>query len=251
MTIAGDNIIPELDSVAPPVLDAVAAFARRLIAELDGKVPAGELAMLRQQAEAVNTGARTPVAPPPPDPTQPTIVRDEVALGRLATIVTDADEVVVDLETSDLDSRRGVIVGIGIAAGQATYYIPVNHRREDTGELRPDQLPLHQVLDALRLQSKPIIADNAKFELKWLARHGGITCRIAWDTMLAARLMNSNLPADLETLATRELDVPAWSLPAADMKRMEYLPIEKVAAYNGKDCWYTHLLARKQREVCT
>jgi hypothetical protein len=225
-------------------------FAQRLIQDVREMVSAGEIALLRQQLAAMDARCADPDCPLPPDPTTPTIVRDETALAGLAPIVAGADALVVDLETSGLDPRKGDIIGIGIAVAGATYYIPINHRGEEDHQLRAGQLPLARALDALRLGEKRIIADNAKFELKWLRRHGGITPVVAWDTMLAARLMRSDLPAGLKALAMRELDVPDWSLPKADLARIEFLSIETVAAYCARDCWYTHLLYLKQRDAC-
>jgi hypothetical protein len=54
------------------------------------------------------------------------------------------------------------------------------------------------------------------------------------------------LPADLKTLAGRELDVPDWGLSKAEIKRLQFLPIEVVAAYCAKDCAYALLLYRRQ-----
>ena len=65
--------------------------------------------------------------------------------------------------------------------------------------------------------------------------------------MLAARLLRSDLPAELKDLAVRELDVPDWGLTKADIERVQFLPIERVARYCAKDCRYTLELYRRQR----
>ena len=105
--------------------------------------------------------------------------------------------------------------------------------------LRPNQLPLTDVLTALQLRTKTLIAHDAKFELKWLRRHGNVDCDFHWDTMIAARLLRSDLSGDLEKVVVRELDVPEWALPPADLKRLLFLPIETIAARCAKDCRYT------------
>jgi len=46
------------------------------------------------------------------------------------------DEMVIGLETAGLDPRAGVVVGIGLAVAQRTYYVPINHRFEGGGALR-------------------------------------------------------------------------------------------------------------------
>jgi DNA polymerase I-like protein with 3'-5' exonuclease and polymerase domains len=93
-----------------------------------------------------------------------------------------------------------------------------------------------------------MIGHNAKYEYKWLFHHGKIRCQFAWDTMIAARLLRSDLPADLKSLAARDLDVPEWDLPKGEKARIRFLPIEDVAAYCAKDCWYTLMLYRRQKE---
>ena len=183
----------------------------------------------------------------PPDPTRPTVVRTQARYRDVAKKVVEAPEVVVDLETSDLDYRKGEIVGIGLALRDGPLYIPISHRFEEDGKLRPCQLSLVNVLTALRLQEKHLIGHNAKFEFKWLRHHGNFRCEFGWDTMVAARLLRSDLPADLKAIAERELDVPDWGLSKAEIKRVQFLPIETVAAYCAKDCWYTLAIYRRQR----
>jgi hypothetical protein len=229
--------------------NALHTWATGLLDRLGDQIPSYNLAVLRQQTMellANNTTASSVMVEI--DPVKPLIVIDDDQLKVLAERVRNTDVVIIDIETSDLDPREGVIVGLGIAITDTTFYIPINHRFEN-GDLRPNQLPLAQVLATLQLENKPLIADNAKFELKWLQYHGGITCNFIWDTMLSARLLRSNLPADLKTVAERELDVPSWDLSKEEMKRMQFLPIDKVAAYCAKDCWYTRCLWLKQREV--
>jgi hypothetical protein len=102
--------------------------------------------------------------------------------------------------------------GVGLAVVDAAYYIPINHRFADGGALRPNQLPLGEVLSVLRLQDKDLINHNSKFERKWLSHHGHIETRVVWDTMIAARLLRCDRSAELKDVAARELDVPDWDL---------------------------------------
>ena len=224
----------------------LASWAARLIDELPDDTPAEELALLKSQVSALSAAA--PAADLlPPDPTAPKIVRDRKALKQVAGIVQDAAEVAFDLETSSLDPDSGEIVGVGLATGAGNYYLPVSHRFEDSGLLRPDQLPLDVVVRELRLADLPLIAHNAKFEFKWLRRHAGVDCTFAWDTMIAARLLRSDQSAELKDVAARELDVPDWGMTKAEIERVQFLPIERVARYCAKDCYYTLELYRRQR----
>lgn len=226
-------------------IPSVAGWGTKLIDELANSIGADDVSILRLQLDALT---RSPITPPLKQPatTHPIIVRSRSSLKQVASAVADAAQVVIDLETAGLDPRKGEIVGIGLAPPEATYYIPISHRSAETGKLLVSQLPLTEVLAALRLQEKRLIAHNAKYELKWLQHHGKFTCQFVWDTMLAARLLRSDLPADLEKVAVRELDVPDWSLPPDDLKRIQFLPIQTVATYCGKDCRYTLEIYRRQ-----
>jgi DNA polymerase I-like protein with 3'-5' exonuclease and polymerase domains len=215
---------------------------------LRGQISAREITILESQFDALSQDD-APQISSRPDPAKPSIIRDTSALSELAARVAESEGFVVDLETSDLDHRKGEIVGIGLAVAEATYYVPVSHRFRGSRRLRPGQLPFVEVLPALRLEQRPWIGHNLKFELKWLRHHGNVSCRLSWDTMIAARLLRSDLKADLKTVAMRELDVPDWGMSAAEMRDIQFMPIETVAGYCAKDCWYTLLLCRRQK-VC-
>jgi hypothetical protein len=232
---------------APTIAIDIWQPLRETIDKLAPSIPAEDLAVLRSQLAEV--GQKTPLpAAPESNPLRPVIVRDRNMLADMTAKLTEAEQLVIDLETSGLDHRAGEIVGIGFAFSGATYYIPVQHRFEKDSALRPGQLPLNEVLAALQLPQRRLIAHNAKFEAKWLRHHGGIRCRFIWDTMIAARLLRSNLPADLKTLAVREMDVPEWDLSKEEIRRVQFLPIEKVASYCAKDCWYTLLIYERQQK---
>lgn len=224
-----------------------AAWASSLLAASTDRLSDDEITALRAQIESISRPPANAVAIQP-DPTAPTVVRDRKTLEKIAELVQAAPEVAIDLETSALRPRVGEIVGIGLAVGaNANFYVPIAHQWPESKLLRPDQLPLGLVASALHLDQLPLIAHNAKFELRWVRYHAGVSCRFIWDVMLAARLLASHRPADLKTVATRELDVPDWSLPKADMGRIQFLPIDQVARYCAKDCRYTLELFRRQR----
>jgi len=224
----------------------LADWALHLVSELPDDIPDDERALLDGQVRAII--AQAGVADPlPPDPTAPQVVRDHKALKRVTGIVGDAAEVVIDIETSSLDPTSGEIVGVGLATEAGNYYLPVNHRFEDSGLLRPDQLPLDVVVRGLGLAGRPLVAHNAKFEFKWLRRHAGVACTFAWDTMIAARLLRSDQSAELKDVAARELDVPDWGMTRVDIERVQFLPVDRVARYCAKDCRYTLEIYRRQR----
>jgi DNA polymerase I-like protein with 3'-5' exonuclease and polymerase domains len=229
----------------------VSAWATQLLADLSPTLCASDAAMLKQQLAVLQKAPSGEAPPAKFDPSRPTIVRAAKDLDALACEIAVAAEVVVNLETSGSSPDRGVIVGVGLALEQSSFYIPLDHRFDQEDHYRrPDQIPLIDVLDALCLQAKPLIAHNAQAILKWVRHHADMAFEFAWDTMIAARLLRSDLPADdLEKVAIRELNVSSWRLPPAQMQRVQILPIEHVAAICAKDCTYVRLLAANQREV--
>jgi DNA polymerase-1 len=227
----------------------VADWAEALVAEmgqLQRPLPGDELAVLRAQVADLRC-AEAERDPAAPDPTLPTLVRDTASLERLAEAVREEPIVAVDLETSSLDHRAGEIVGVGFAVPSGTFYMPTAHRVRETRRLQPDQLPLRRLADIVDLEHAPLVAHNAKFELKWIRHHLRVTPRFVWDTYIAARLLRSDKPAGLKELATRELDVPEWGLNSREMGEIQFLPVDRVARYCAKDCYYTLQLYHLQQ----
>lgn len=218
-------------------------WARQLVSQLVDLPPA-ERAILAGQLAVLEA---SPVEPPAAARPSVQVVRDGEALRRLVAQLAGADVAAIDLKTSALDPRRGEVVGVGLAADGVVAYVPVGHRFEETNDLLPDQLPLAEVVATVRLADLPLVAHNAKFELVGLRRHAGVDPRFICDTMIAAKLLRSDLSADLEEVAVRELDEPPWALSQAELQRIAYLPIDRVAVYCGKDVRYTLALLRRQR----
>ena len=80
------------------------ASAQCLIGELPDDLLADEQALLSSQVQSLGTNAPI-VDLRPPDPAAPQIVRNSKALKGMAEQLADADEIVIDLETSALDPR--------------------------------------------------------------------------------------------------------------------------------------------------
>jgi DNA polymerase-1 len=233
-------------SAEPVSVVDIATWARHILSAAASEFSDDERAVLDGQVRALGRPS-PPAGSSPPDPTTPTVVRERKALKQISEQLGGVDEVALDLETSSLDPCSGEVVGVGLSCAGANYYIPTGHRFVESEQLRPDQLPLDAIVNVLRLEQRPLIAHNAVFEFRWLRRHAGIACRFVWDVMLAARLLASHLPADLKDVAMRELDVPDWSLPKAEISQVQFLSIDRVARYCGKDCRYTLELYRRQR----
>ncbi|MGV6483032.1 DNA polymerase I [Stenotrophomonas indicatrix] len=121
--------------------------------------------------------------------------------------VQQADLISFDTETDALDAMRARLVGISLAVepGKAAY-IPVGHDYPGA----PAQLPLAQVLDALRpaLQdpAKKKLGQHGKYDLHVLRRHGVDVQGYHDDTMLESFVLNSTATRhDMDSLALRYL----------------------------------------------
>jgi DNA polymerase I-like protein with 3'-5' exonuclease and polymerase domains len=239
--------MPDTPPVEPQFTN-VSQWADHLLANLPSTpLRPEERLLLDAQRAALATAATADSAVACEQRNRPTIIRDSQELAGLAEAIANEPAVAIDLETAGLDPREGEIVGVGFAAGEATFYVPVGHRFRETNGLLPDQLSLADLGAAIDLTALPLVAHNAKFEFRWLRHHLSVLPRFVWDTMLAARLLRSDLRAGLKEVAVRDLDVPDWSLPNSELAQIQFLPIDRVANYCCKDTQFTLDIYRRQK----
>ena len=185
--------------------------------ELGGPVPAPAVAneatpslrgtaagFARGSAEAPPVGELDPALSAPGE--YETVLTTEQLQAWVAR-VQQADLISFDTETDALDAMRARLVGISLAVepGKAAY-IPVGHDYPGA----PAQLPLAQVLDALRpvLQdpAKKKLGQHGKYDLHVLRRHGVDVQGYHDDTMLESFVLNSTATRhDMDSLALRYL----------------------------------------------
>lgn len=131
-------------------------------------------------------------------------ITDEAGLNELLTVLANAPGFAFDTELSGLSPLRDDLVGISLAVRPgAAWYIPIGHRSGS-------QLPRQQVLDALAPffadPQRPKYAHNAKFDIEVLGAAGLTVEGLAFDTMLAAGLLNKRMA--LKEVAFFELKLP-------------------------------------------
>ena len=177
------------------------------------------------------------------------VVRTSLDLLLLRDKLAGSDVITIDIETSSLEPREGFIVGIGLGVEGLVAYIPIAHALPEDGTLLPDQLSLFEVVNTLDLKSKKFIAHNAKFEFAWFKFHAGINLEFDWDTLLAAKLLQPNMAADLENVAIRELDVAPWSLSTKSMDAFQTVDLGTASNYCGKDVLYTYQISQTQKKA--
>ena len=134
--------------------------------------------------------------------------------------------VVIDIETPgqvDPYEQGARVLMVGVALSDTEAYV----------FKYPYIKPLLKVL-----QSKPLIAHNAKFERNWLRKAYGFEGNFVVDTMLLAHYANEQQPVGLEALAQKFFDAPAYG------ENIDYVnePWKSYSEYCALDCTYTYAL---------
>lgn len=143
--------------------------------------------------------------------------------GRTVSTLEDLDDVVhrirehgsfaFNVQATGVLPMRAELVGIGLAAGEYGAYVPLGH-------VDGEQIDREAALERLR----PLFADarlpkrahNAKFHIVLLARYGLPVNGLAFDTMIAAFLLESGQ----RTLALRDL---AWAKVQVELPSVQSL----------------------------
>ena len=178
------------------------------------------------------------------------VVADRKGLGRLIELLSKADHITLDVETTSTDPMEAELVGIALGVGpEEGYYVPVGH----LGQGSERQLPLEEVLDGLRPvledSAVPKWAHNAIYDLGVLSRHGVSVRGLAFDTMIAAFLVDpSGRGYGLKDLAWKRLGVevtPISELIGSGRTEitMAEVPIDRAAPYAAADVVFTDRLA--------
>ncbi len=164
----------------------------------------------------------------------------------------DAAELIAfDTETDALDAMQANLVGISVAVepGKAAY-IPVGHNYPGA----PAQLPMQQVLDALRPvlenPAKKKLGQHGKYDLHVLRRHGVNLQGYHDDTMLESFVLNSTATRhDMDSLAMRYLGYTTIKFEDVAGKGAKQIPFSQVglveaARYAAEDADITLRLHR-------
>ena len=162
-----------------------------------------------------------------------------------------AEEFAFDTETDALDAMRANLVGVSLAVepGKGAY-IPVGHDYPGA----PVQLPMQQVLDALKPlledASKKKLGQHGKYDIHVLRRHGIAVRGYADDTMLESFVLNSTATRhDMDSLAQRYLGYTTTKFEEVAGKGAKQIPfsqvgIDEASAYAAEDADITLRLHR-------
>ncbi len=185
------------------------------------------------------------------------------ALSVLARSLATADVFAFDLETDSTNELVANIVGLSFSLGEGeAFYVPVGHTQAADGSEVGRQIPVDQVLDALRpaLTNPAVgkVGHNAKYDMMVLARHGVWVAGLTFDTMVGAYLLNPGRRSlGLKEQAFEVLGVimtPISELIGSGKKQitMAQVPIGLAAEYAGADADMTlrllHAIQPRLRE---
>lgn len=231
--------------------------------------------LTQQKHSAVDTTAEPPSAQPEANPAPDNAAVPASALDRsqYQTVLTEADFqqlrailqqatlVAFDTETTSLDYMQAELVGMSfaVAPGQA-WYLPVGH--DYLGA--PEQLPLQQVLSALKpwLEDSQAakVGQNLKYDKSVLARYDIELNGIAFDTMLESYTLNSVAGRhDMDSLSERHLQhqpIAFEDIAGKGSKQLTFnqIELEKAAEYAAEDADVTlqlHLAMWPQLQQAT
>ena len=184
-------------------------------------------------------------------------VFDEISLGRVISMVEEAGELSIDLETDSKLPMNARIVGFSLCPvpGRA-FYVPVGH--SDIMEAEK-QMKLDVALSMLKpvFESEDIskIGQNIKYEMLVLRNHGVRLRGIYFDTMLAAHLLDASRGSyKLDELSRMELGHRMISYDdvtgkGKSKKNFAEVDIETATRYSCEDSDVTLILSRKFLEA--
>ncbi|HVQ27155.1 MAG TPA: DNA polymerase, partial [Planctomycetota bacterium] len=152
-----------------------------------------------------------------------------------------AELAALDTETDSLDPMRARIVGLSFSVEPgAACYIPLAH----TYPGAPDQLPLEEVLAALRPwledETRAKVGQHVKYDQHVFLNHGIEVRGYRHDTMLQSYVFEAHKPHNLESLASRHLNRTGLTYEQVCGKGAQQIPFAQVeltraTEYSGED----------------
>jgi len=154
------------------------------------------------------------------------IIDTEAKLARLATLLETANIISLDVETTGLDIRDCILVGLAIAFEPGlAFYIPLKHY-----DISMDRSLVKSYLKPL-LERKPIIGHNLKFDYKFIKRDLDISLNCEHDTFILVKLLDIFSSAGLKFLCEVLFDYEVQELTnIAKNFDIKYSELDKLLA---------------------
>lgn len=134
-------------------------------------------------------------------------------------------------------------------------YVPINHCKQGTDELLPNQISendVGRILSKLNKDNCKLIYHNGKFDMRVIYNTLGFYPPIWWDTMLAAQLLNENEKAGLKLQYQRHVNP---TMGTYNIERLfkstpyQWISPEIFALYAAIDAYDTYLLQQYQESL--
>ncbi|MHB1354708.1 MAG: DNA polymerase I [Anaerolineae bacterium] len=224
---------------------------------LVGRIPQGaSIAPLQGQLFAAEPGKpRVSIATKPLTLGDYRVIDTEVALIELAGVLRQAELLAIDTETNSTNAMRAKLVGISLAfkPGEA-YYLPLEHdERLHPGQLLQIAWVQRHLGPILGDAKIPKVMHNSDFDLIILAQHGLPVEGVAFDTMIAAWILEpEGRGLGLKNQAFQRLGVEMTPIEELIGKgkaqiSMDMLPVSRVAPYASADADMTLRLVDTMR----
>ena len=166
-------------------------------------------------------------------------------LHNLVKIISNKSIVAFDTETTSLNTREALLVGISFSwdLGCAAY-VPIGH----VHDANKNQLDLHEVLSILKpwfeSDKNAKLAHNLKYDQHILERNGVFLGGVLHDTLLQSYVLEAHRRHDLESLSQRFLNRKGISyddLTGKGKKRIgfEEVEIDLASKYSCEDSDFT------------
>ncbi len=166
----------------------------------------------KRELDSLPADADAPAAPAATQPVRYETVLDEAQLYAWLARVQGAELVALDTETTSLDPMQARLVGLSLSVAPFEgAYIPLAHDYAGA----PAQLGLEFVLERLKPwleDARPCkLGQHLKYDAHVLANHGIRLDGIAHDTLLQSYVLEAHKSHDLDSMASRHLDVKTLS----------------------------------------
>ena len=215
---------------------------RRLYTELEFRRQLTELEALAK-AQREDALASAPAAPKPASaPSAHSAVLSLDALSAVVAAARERKRIGLAVHTSSGDANQSDMIGLSLASDfSAGHYVPIAHRYLGA----PAQLPWEQVRASLgALLADPDVT-KVGYDLKRaeivLTRHGAPLAGPSYDVLLAAYLLEPEMPSSLPELCKRELGIEltrfqdAPAKPRAPTPSFDGTEVEHAASLVGGD----------------
>ncbi|MFA5467933.1 MAG: DNA polymerase I [Sphaerochaetaceae bacterium] len=173
------------------------------------------------------------------------LVKTKEQLAQLLDEMAQGEVMALDLETTSLDEMVAQVVGFSFTnRPYEAWYVPLYAGGE---ALFPEEEAKKLLRECLVDKGTPIIGQNLKYDYKVLVRWGIEQVNLAFDTMVAAWLLDSSSSLyNLDYLAERYLDgyktIPYSAVVVDKNKSFKDVPVEMAVKYGAEDADVTFRL---------